>query len=148
MKKLFNEDLVVANVGLQGFAALNQLGTAQLAGFVSAYFNTREIAPLVASFSSEMHKRLDPQVAEVLRGFVDRLDERPNLSRWRDAVDAAARRAGLLVCGELEAAARMASTEPVLPDGPTARDKNRALVGFSVSPGYFAARRKLGVAVA
>ncbi|MDQ4006081.1 MAG: ABC transporter permease [Actinomycetota bacterium] len=36
-------------VGLQGFAALNQLGTAPLAGFVSAYFNTREIAPLVAA---------------------------------------------------------------------------------------------------
>jgi phospholipid/cholesterol/gamma-HCH transport system permease protein len=38
-------------VGLQGFAALNQLGTAQLAGFVSAYFNTREIAPLVAGIA-------------------------------------------------------------------------------------------------
>jgi phospholipid/cholesterol/gamma-HCH transport system permease protein len=36
-------------VGLQGYAALNQLGTAPLAGFVSAYFNTREIAPLVAA---------------------------------------------------------------------------------------------------
>ena len=35
-------------VGLQGYAALNQLGTANFAGFVSAYFNTREIAPLVA----------------------------------------------------------------------------------------------------
>src|SRR4051794_12168258 len=34
-------------VGLQGFAALNQIGTSALAGFVSAYFNTREIAPLV-----------------------------------------------------------------------------------------------------
>jgi phospholipid/cholesterol/gamma-HCH transport system permease protein len=36
-------------VGLQGFAALNQLGTSALSGFVSAYFNTREIAPLVAA---------------------------------------------------------------------------------------------------
>lgn len=36
-------------VGLQGFAALNQLGTSALTGFVSAYFNTREIAPLVAA---------------------------------------------------------------------------------------------------
>ena len=36
-------------VGLQGYAALNQLGTASFAGFVSAYFNTREIAPLVAA---------------------------------------------------------------------------------------------------
>jgi phospholipid/cholesterol/gamma-HCH transport system permease protein len=35
-------------VGLQGYAALNQIGTAAFSGFVSAYFNTREIAPLVA----------------------------------------------------------------------------------------------------
>src|SRR3954451_7218288 len=28
-------------VGLQGYAALNQIGTSAFAGFVSAYFNTR-----------------------------------------------------------------------------------------------------------
>ncbi len=38
-------------VGLQGYAALNQLGTAPFAGFFSAYFNTREIAPLVAGIA-------------------------------------------------------------------------------------------------
>ncbi|WP_460794995.1 MlaE family ABC transporter permease [Nocardioides pacificus] len=38
-------------VGLQGYAALNQIGTAALSGFVSAYFNTREIAPLVAGIA-------------------------------------------------------------------------------------------------
>jgi len=38
-------------VGLQGYSALNQLGTATLTGFISAYFNTREIAPLVASLA-------------------------------------------------------------------------------------------------
>ena len=38
-------------VGLQGYAALNQIGTAAFAGFVSAYFNTREIAPLVAGLA-------------------------------------------------------------------------------------------------
>ncbi|WP_374108025.1 MlaE family ABC transporter permease [Saccharopolyspora sp. 6V] len=38
-------------VGLQGYAALNQLGTSAFAGFVSAYFNTREIAPLVAGLA-------------------------------------------------------------------------------------------------
>ncbi|MBP2339422.1 MlaE family ABC transporter permease [Saccharothrix coeruleofusca] len=38
-------------VGLQGFTALNQLGTSAFAGFVSAYFNTREIAPLVAGLA-------------------------------------------------------------------------------------------------
>ena len=34
-----------------GYAALNQLGTAAFSGFVSAYFNTREIAPLVAGIA-------------------------------------------------------------------------------------------------
>src|SRR5262249_26592221 len=73
-----------------------------------------ELAPLVESFSAEMQKRVTPQTREVLQSLVRRLTERPNLARWRDAVDAAARRAGLVVCGELEAAARMVSTEPVL----------------------------------
>ena len=39
-------------VGLQGYAALNQIGTSAFSGFVSAYFNTREIAPLVAFMNS------------------------------------------------------------------------------------------------
>jgi phospholipid/cholesterol/gamma-HCH transport system permease protein len=38
-------------VGLQGYAALDQLGTAALSGFASAYINTREVAPLVAGLA-------------------------------------------------------------------------------------------------
>jgi phospholipid/cholesterol/gamma-HCH transport system permease protein len=38
-------------VGLQGFAALDQLGIASYSGFISAFFNTREIAPLVAGLA-------------------------------------------------------------------------------------------------
>jgi phospholipid/cholesterol/gamma-HCH transport system permease protein len=38
-------------VGLQGYAALNQIGAAAFTGFISAYFNTREIAPLVAGLA-------------------------------------------------------------------------------------------------
>ena len=38
-------------VGMQGYAALDQLGTTTLNGFISAYFNTREIAPLVAALA-------------------------------------------------------------------------------------------------
>jgi phospholipid/cholesterol/gamma-HCH transport system permease protein len=40
-----------AQVGLSGYAALDQLGTASFAGFVSAYFNTREIAPIVSGIA-------------------------------------------------------------------------------------------------
>lgn len=38
-------------VGMQGYAALNQIGASTLNGFISAYFNTREIAPLVAALA-------------------------------------------------------------------------------------------------
>ncbi|ASR37458.1 ABC transporter permease [Prauserella marina] len=38
-------------VGLQGYSALDQLGTAALTGFISAYFNTREVAPLAAGLA-------------------------------------------------------------------------------------------------
>src|SRR6266511_1551084 len=38
-------------VGLQGYAALNQIGTSAFAGFVSAYINTREIGPLIAGIA-------------------------------------------------------------------------------------------------
>src|ERR687889_1692716 len=38
-------------VGLQGYAALNQLGVANFTAFISAYFNTREIAPLVTGLA-------------------------------------------------------------------------------------------------
>lgn len=38
-------------VGMQGYAALDQVGTSALTGFISAYFNTREIAPLVAALA-------------------------------------------------------------------------------------------------
>ncbi|MFD4264610.1 MlaE family ABC transporter permease [Rhodococcus sp. NPDC058481] len=38
-------------VGLQGYAALEQLGSSVLTGFLSAYVNTREIAPLVAALA-------------------------------------------------------------------------------------------------
>jgi phospholipid/cholesterol/gamma-HCH transport system permease protein len=38
-------------VGLQGYASLDQLGIASYTGFISAFFNTREIAPLVAGLA-------------------------------------------------------------------------------------------------
>jgi len=38
-------------VGLQGYAALNQIGASAFTGFIYAYFNTREISPLVAGLA-------------------------------------------------------------------------------------------------
>jgi phospholipid/cholesterol/gamma-HCH transport system permease protein len=38
-------------VGLQGYNALNQIGTSAYTGFISSYFNTRELAPLVSALA-------------------------------------------------------------------------------------------------
>ncbi|CAM3203461.1 ABC transporter permease [Nocardioides dubius] len=38
-------------VGIQGYASLNQIGVAKFSAFISAYFNTREVAPLISSIA-------------------------------------------------------------------------------------------------
>jgi phospholipid/cholesterol/gamma-HCH transport system permease protein len=38
-------------VGLQGYASLSQLGVSSYTGFITAFFNTREIAPVVAGLA-------------------------------------------------------------------------------------------------
>jgi phospholipid/cholesterol/gamma-HCH transport system permease protein len=38
-------------VGIQGYASLSQIGVAKFTAFISAYFNTREVAPLIASIA-------------------------------------------------------------------------------------------------
>src|SRR3954468_12244675 len=38
-------------VGIQGYASLSQIGVAKFSAFISAFFNTREVAPLVSSIA-------------------------------------------------------------------------------------------------
>jgi tetratricopeptide (TPR) repeat protein len=106
-----------------------------------------EIAPLVEAFGAEIKRRLTPHSAELLAELFGRLSKRPDLARWRQSVDTTARRAGLLICGELAAATSMVASEPIPPGGPRPADRIRDLVVYSVSPRYFAARRHLGVSV-
>ncbi|MEO8554628.1 MAG: hypothetical protein ABI678_31845, partial [Kofleriaceae bacterium] len=90
-------------------------------------------------------KRLPRTDAATLRAIVERVPERPDLARWRTAVDLASQRGGFLVAGELAAAARMLSTETSAGGRPGQRVQQ--LVGYSVSPNYFAVRAHLGVKV-
>ncbi|MCL2542015.1 MAG: ABC transporter permease [Nocardioidaceae bacterium] len=38
-------------VGMQGYASLSQIGVSKFSAFISAYFNTREVAPLVSAIA-------------------------------------------------------------------------------------------------
>ena len=45
-------------VGIQGYASLSQIGVAKFTAFISAYFNTREVAPLVSVDRAGRHRGL------------------------------------------------------------------------------------------
>lgn len=107
-----------------------------------------DLAPRVESFAATLRSGLSPQSTAALAALAGRLGDAPDVVRWIDAVDRAARRAALLICGDLAAALRMASAEPTHAGGPRAVDKVRDLLVYSVSPPYFAARRHLDVTVA
>jgi hypothetical protein len=109
-----------------------------------------DAAPLVAQYLPEMQKRLTPQIAEHLAVVVNRfLQAAPevNLAKWGHAVDAASQRAGFVLCGDLETAARLISAEPVTVGGPQVKDKIKEMVLFSISEEYFAVRAQMGLTI-
>jgi hypothetical protein len=69
------------------------------------------------------------------------------ITGWRSATDLTANRVGLILCNDLETAARLVATEPGAMTTLAAKDRLRDLLAFSVSEGYFAVRRHLGIHV-
>ncbi|HEY1552821.1 MAG TPA: hypothetical protein VGG28_33560, partial [Kofleriaceae bacterium] len=104
----------------------------------------------VQQYLPKMQKRMPPHALEQLGAVVQRFIQATpeiNLAKWGHAVDAVSHRAGFVACGDLEVAARAAAAEPVVVDGPTAKDKVKELVLFSVSEEYFAVRAQMGLAI-
>src|SRR5262249_25206143 len=106
-----------------------------------------ELESAVTAFAAEIQPRLTRSVATAQPGLIERLPDAPDLTRWRNAVDATAQRAGLLVAGDLAAATRMVASETTAPGSPRPNQRVAELVAYSVSPEYFAARRHLDVTV-
>ena len=104
-----------------------------------------ELEQVVHAIAAELQKRLTRHSGEALMQMVHHLPDQVDIPRWRNAVDSAAQRAGLLIAGDLAASARMIASE-ALP-GVRPHQRVQELVAYSVSPAYFAVRRHLGVAV-
>jgi len=98
----------------------------------------------------EMRKRMQPHALEQLGALVQQFVKATpeiNLAKWGYAVDAVAHRAGFVMCGDLEVAARAVAAEPIAIDGPTSKDKVKQLVLFSVSEEYFAVRAQMELTI-
>ena len=110
-----------------------------------------DMVQLVQQYLPEMQKRMPPQLLEQLGAVVGRFVQAApeiNLAKWGHAVDATSHRAGFVVCGDLEVAARMVSAEPVIVGGPQVKDKIKELVLYSISEEFFAVRAQMGLTIA
>lgn len=95
-----------------------------------------------------LQARIDPahraeleRVVEALQARGGRLDLKP----WIRAIELASCRAGLLVCGDITAAARMLAVDGRVVGGLSAADRIRDLIPFSVSARCAKVRRSLGI---
>ncbi|HEU0033618.1 MAG TPA: tetratricopeptide repeat protein [Kofleriaceae bacterium] len=110
-----------------------------------------DMVQLVQQYLPEMQKRVPPQMLEQLGQVVGRFIQAApeiNLAKWGHAVDATSHRAGFVVCGDLEVAARMVSAEPVVVGGPQVKDKIKELVLYSISEEFFSVRAQMGLTIA
>ncbi len=110
-----------------------------------------DMVATVQQYVGEMQKRMPPHAMEqlglVVQKFIQAAPE-INLAKWGHAVDAVSHRAGFVVCGDLEVAARMVSAEPVVVGGPQVKDKIKELVLYSISEEFFAVRAQMGLTIA
>jgi len=107
------------------------------------------VAP-IQQYLPEMKKRMQPHALEQLGAVVQHLVQTASeidLAKWGHAVDATAQRAGFVMCGDLDIAARAVASEPVVVDGPTSKDKVKQLVLFSISEDYFAIRKQMELTI-
>jgi len=110
-----------------------------------------DMVQTVSQYVAEMQRRMPPHAMEQLAAVVQRFIKAApeiNLAKWGHAVDAVSHRAGFVVCGDLEVAARMVSSEPVVVGGPQVKDKIKELVLYSISEEFFAVRAQMGLTIA
>ena len=109
-----------------------------------------EMVQTVQMYLGEMQKRVPPHMLEQLARVVKLFMEAApavDLAKWGFSVDATSHRAGFVLAGDLEVAARMVSAEPVVMGGPQVKDKIKELVLYSISEEYFAVRQALGLTI-
>ncbi|MBV8760871.1 MAG: hypothetical protein JO257_26490 [Deltaproteobacteria bacterium] len=105
----------------------------------------------IQQYLPKMQKRMPPHALEQLGTLAQRFIEATpaiDTAAWGHAVDSASHRAGFVTCGDLGVAARTVAGEPVVVGGPTAKQKVKELVLFSISREYFAIRAQMGLTIA
>ncbi|MFH1434083.1 MAG: protein kinase [Pseudomonadota bacterium] len=101
------------------------------------------VTPVVKTLKSGLSPAQKEQLARVVEYFIDSKAE-ADLKRWCASVELTACRAGLLLCNDLQSAARAVSAEPPGMSDVSPGEKVKELVVFSVSENNFRLREALG----
>ena len=102
------------------------------------------------AMSSQLKKSVPTAVLEQVGVVASKMDIKPSngvISGWRSATDLTANRVGLILCNDLQVAARSVATEKSSQSTLSAKDRLRDLLAYSVSEEYFAVRKHLGLGV-
>jgi hypothetical protein len=101
-------------------------------------------------YQNSLRKNLHPTWTSKLTQVVDqylRRGLRFDVARWGAGVDATARRAGLVLTGDLETAIRNISSEPAFTAVADYSTKRRDLILYSISEEHFSLREELGMKI-
>jgi hypothetical protein len=105
---------------------------------------------IIDAYVQAMIKGTNPawleQLAIVVKRFFETRAE-ADLNRFSTGVELTSARAGLILCNDLEVAAKMVSQEPVPVGGMQPKDKIKELVLYSLSEEYFVVRHHLGLSI-
>ena len=107
-------------------------------------------APAVDKTIKYLSTKIHPAQAEQLTALVKKFAQRRaevNLNKWWAASELTTNRTGLILCNDLEVAARMVSLEPASIGSMSAKEKVKDLVLFSISEDYFRVRGQLGMTI-
>jgi tetratricopeptide (TPR) repeat protein len=128
------------------FPTLPELRSVVIAGVAQVLPSS--LAPDTLPLREALRAELAPDARLELERAVEALqarDGRFDLKPWIRAIELASCRAGLLVCGDITAAARMLAVDGRVVGGLSAADRIRDLVPFSISERCSKVRRAIGI---
>ncbi|MCP4443763.1 MAG: tetratricopeptide repeat protein [Myxococcales bacterium] len=102
------------------------------------------------AMSAQLRKSVPTAVLEQVGVVASKMHIEPSngvISGWRSAIDLTANRVGLILCNDLQIAARSVATEKSTQSTLSAKDRLRDLLAYSVSEEYFAVRKHLGLGI-
>jgi lipopolysaccharide biosynthesis regulator YciM len=104
------------------------------------------VTQFVQKFISIIPQPIISQVKTVVERAISEGNDFSTTS-WMQSVELAANRAGLLLCNDLEVAARMVQTDPTPLSPLTVKDKLKDLIRYAISEEYFQLRSSLGITI-